>query len=437
MKRSLSVLTAMATSFLAAAVFSADGGRTAASAKAIAAEVVPLYIDLHQHPELSLHEERTAKVLADRLRGLGFAVTEKVGGTGVVGVLKNGPGPTVMLRTELDALPVEEKTGLAYASRVRTKNDEGADVPVMHACGHDVHMAVWTGTAIAMSREKAAWSGTLVLIAQPAEERAMGAKAMLADRLFERFPKPDVIVALHDTPNLPSGTLGYTPGPTLASADSVDLTIFGKGGHGAAPQTTVDPVVIAARTILALQTIVSRETNPLDPAIVTVGSIHGGSKHNIIPDEVKLQITVRSFKDDVRAHTLAAIERIAKAEAVAAGAPREPVMKIVESCPVTVNDDHFTPIVVEAIRRELGAEKVTQNPPDTASEDFSEFGRAGVPTVDVRLGAAVPAELAAAKAAGRSMPSLHSSFFRPDLDATLETGIRAEIAVLMELLKKP
>jgi hippurate hydrolase len=436
MKRSLSILTATAGSFLAAAAFAADGGRSAASAKALASEVQPLYIDLHQHPELSLHEERTAKVLAERLRALGFAVTERVGGTGVVGVLKNGPGPTVMLRTELDALPVEEKTGLAYASRVRTKNDQGAEVAVMHACGHDVHMAVWTGTAISMSREKAEWSGTLVLIAQPAEERAMGAKAMLADGLLTRFPRPDVAFALHDIPTLPSGTVGFGMGSVCSSADSVDLIIYGKGGHGAAPQTTVDPVVIAARTILALQTIVSRETNPLDPAIVTVGSIHGGSKHNIIPDEVKLQITVRSFKDDVRAHTLAAIDRIAKAEAAAAGSPREPEMKIVESCPVTVNDARWTPILVDAIRRELGPDHVIEIPPETASEDFSEFARAGVPSVYVRLGAAEPGVLAAAKAAGRTLPSLHSSFFAPDRDATIETGIRTETAVLMELLKK-
>ena len=260
-------------------------------------------------------------------------MTTGVGGTGVVGVLKNGAGPTVMLRTELDALPVEEKTGLPYASTVRVKDDAGAEVSVMHACGHDVHMTALVGTAAEMARRKADWHGTLIFIGQPAEERIRGARAMLKDGLFTRFPKPDFVVALHDTPNLPAGQLGVTSGYTLASSDSVDLTIYGKGGHGASPQTTVDPIVIAARTVLALQTIVAREKDPQDPAVVTVGSIHGGNKHNIIPDEVKLQITVRAYKEEVRKHILAAIERIAKAEAAAANAPKEPAFAVVESCP--------------------------------------------------------------------------------------------------------
>src|SRR5436309_4765158 len=349
-------------------------GAAASAPKALSPDLRDFYIDLHQNPELSLHEEKTAAKVAARLRQAGFEVTTGVGGTGVVGVLQNGQGPTVMLRTELDALPVEEKTGLPYASTVRVKDDSGADVPVMHACGHDVHMTALVGTAAEMARQKARWRGTLVFIGQPAEERIRGAKAMLADGLFTRFPKPDFVVALHDSPGLAAGQLGFTSGYTLASSDSVDLTIYGKGGHGAAPQTTVDPIVIAARTILALQTIVARETNPADPAVVTVGSIHGGNKHNIIPDEVKLQITVRAYKKEVREHILAAIERIAKAEAVAARAPKAPAFAVVESCPAACNDPKLTARIATTFRRTFGDANVVATPPVMGSEDFSEYG---------------------------------------------------------------
>jgi amidohydrolase len=400
-------------------------------------DLVALYIDLHGNPELSLHEEKTAAKLAERLRRLGFEVTAGVGGTGVVGVLRNGAGPTVMLRTELDALPVEEKTGLPYASTVKAKNDAGLEVPVMHACGHDVHMTVWVGTAARMAQARASWHGTLVLIAQPAEEVVKGAKAMLADGLFSRFPKPDYVVALHDTPKLPAGKIGYTPGYILASSDSVDVMIYGKGGHGAAPQTTVDPVVIAARTVLAWQTIVSREKDPQEPAVVTVGSIHGGTKHNIIPDEVKLQLTVRTYNRDVRQHVLDAIARIARAEAAAAGAEREPTVKVVESTPATYNDPKLTARVAAALSRQLGAANVVEAPREMASEDFSEYGLAGVPAVMIRLGAAEPATLAKAEAAGHELPSLHSSLFAPDRDPTLRTGVAAETAMLLDLLGKP
>ncbi|MBV9146045.1 MAG: amidohydrolase, partial [Acidobacteria bacterium] len=276
-------------------------------------KVEQLYVDLHQHPELSNHETETAAKLASQLRSLGYDVTTGVGGTGVVAVMKNGSGPTVMLRTELDALPVEEKTGWSFASHVHTKDDSGADVPVMHACGHDIHMAALVGTATLMARDKQAWHGTLMLIGQPAEERANGAAAMLKDGLFTRFPKPDFAFAMHDGNNLPAGQVGFTPGFSLTSADSVDITIYGKGGHGATPQNTVDPIVIAARTVMSLQTIVSREISPQDPAVITVGSIHGGTKHNIIPETVKLQLTVRAYKPEVRKHLLDAIARIARA----------------------------------------------------------------------------------------------------------------------------
>ncbi|HVT59226.1 MAG TPA: amidohydrolase [Thermoanaerobaculia bacterium] len=399
--------------------------------------LIALYVDLHRNPELSLHEEKTAAKLAERLRGLGFEVTTGVGGTGVVGVLRNGSGPTVMLRTELDALPVEEKTGLPYASTARTKNDQGVDVPVMHACGHDVHMTIWAGTAARMVQARERWHGTLVLIAQPAEEVVKGAKAMLAAGLFSRFPKPDFVVALHDSPRLPSGKLGFTSGFTLASSDSVDVTIHGAGGHGAMPQSTVDPVVIAARTVLALQTIVSRENDPLEPAVVTVGSIHGGTKHNIIPDEVKLQITVRSYKPQVRQRILTAIERIAKGEAAAAGAARAPEVAVIESTPATYNDPQLTARLAAALRRGLGEANVMELPPEMTAEDFSEYGRAGVPAALFRLGAAEPQQLAQAEAEGRMLPSLHSALFAPDRDATLRAGVQAETAMLLDLLGKP
>ncbi|HXO29435.1 MAG TPA: amidohydrolase, partial [Thermoanaerobaculia bacterium] len=331
MRRSHRRSSSSVPTLAAAAVLLCLAGAGSAATPALDPDLVAFYVDLHRNPELSMHEEKTAAKLAERLRRLGFEVTTGVGGTGVVGVLRNGAGPTVMLRTELDALPVEEKTGLPYASTVKARNDAGLEVPVMHACGHDVHMTVWVGTAARMVQERARWHGTLVLIAQPAEEVVKGAKAMLADGLYSRFPKPDYVVALHDSPKLPAGKLGYTPGYILASSDSVDVTIYGKGGHGAAPQTTVDPVVIAARTVLALQTIVSRENDPQQPVVVTVGSIHGGTKHNIIPDEVKLQLTVRAFNRQVRQHVLDSIGRIARAEAAAANAPREPEVTIVES----------------------------------------------------------------------------------------------------------
>ena len=301
-------------------------------------EMEKLYVDLHQNPELSLHEEKTAAKLAERLRALGFEVTTGVGETGVVGVLKNGKGPTVLVRTDLDALPVEEKTGRALREQGDGDRRPGATVGVMHACGHDMHMTSWVGTATLLSRSKDRWRGTLVFVGQPAEEKGGGARRMLEDGLFKRFPKPDFALALHGDASMPAGKVGTVPGFALANVDSVDVTILGKGGHGAYPHTTVDPIVIAARIVLDLQTIVSRENNPLDPAVVTVGSIHGGTKHNIIPDEVKLQLTVRTYKDDVRKRLLAAIERIAKAEAAAAGAPKAPEVKVSEGTPATFND---------------------------------------------------------------------------------------------------
>jgi hippurate hydrolase len=395
-----------------------------------------LYRDLHQTPELSQHEEKTAAKLAERFRTLGFEVTPKVGGHGVVALLRNGKGPTVLLRTEMDALPVEEKTGLPYASKV-TAEDGGKQVAVMHACGHDVHMTSLIGAATLLAKAKAQWRGTLVLVAQPAEEQGSGARAMLAAGLFQRFPKPDFAVAVHDSGTAEAGTVEYTPGFALASVDSVDVTLYGKGGHGAYPHTTVDPIVMAARTVLALQTLVSREKNPLEPGVVTVGSIHGGTKHNIIPDEVKLQLTVRSYKPEVRKQLLSAIERVANAEALAANAPHKPDVTVSEGTPATYNDPELTKRLVGAVTRVLGPENVHEAQPVMGGEDFSEYGLAGVPAVMLWLGTIEPKRLAEAKAAGEILPSLHSALFYPDRERTLRTGVTTLTTSALELLGKP
>src|SRR5713101_3816236 len=336
-------------------------------------EAHALYVDLHQHPELSSHETQTAAKLASGLRSLGYEVTEHVGGTGIVAILKNGPGPTVMLRTELDALPVEEKTGLSYASKVRTKDDAGHDVAVMHACGHDLHMAAIVGTAAIMAHSRNTWHGTLFLIGQPAEETISGAKAMLDDGLFKRFPKPDVAVALHVSNEFPAGKVGVGAGYRYANADSFRLTIYGKGGHGSAPHTTVDPIVIAARTILSLQTIASREVKPGETAVVTVGYIHAGTKNNIIPDQAELGLTVRTYKPEVRKQVFAAIERIAKAESAAAGAPRDPSIEHYESTDAVYNDPALAQRLRPTLETALGRDNVMTAEPITGSEDFSYF----------------------------------------------------------------
>jgi amidohydrolase len=393
-----------------------------------------LYLDLHEHPELSAHETQTAAKLSSRLKNAGYDVTEHVGGTGVVAVLKNGSGPTIMLRTELDALPVEENTGLAYASKVHTKDDAGRDVPVMHACGHDVHMASLLGTAEIMSRSKSTWHGTLILIGQPAEETIGGADGMLRDGLFTRFPKPDAIVALHVGNELPAGTVSITPGIYNTNSDSVRITIHGKGGHGAAPHTTIDPIVIAARTILSLQTIASREVKPGELAIVTVGYIRAGTKNNIIPDQAEMGLTVRTYKQDVRKQVLAAISRIAKAEADAAGAPREPSVEHYEGTDAVYNDPALAEHLRAPLEAALGKEHVVTTGPITPSEDFSFFVEQGVPGFYFSLGGADPQKFADAKANGTHLPSNHSPLFAPDVDPALHTGIAAEVAVLRDLL---
>jgi amidohydrolase len=403
--------------------------------EAVYPEAYALYLDLHQNPELSSHEVQTAAKLASRLRGLGYDVTEHVGGTGIVAILKNGAGPTVMLRTELDALPVEEKTGLAYASKVHTKDDAGHDVPVMHACGHDLHMAAILGTATVMAHSKESWHGTLMLIGQPAEETISGAKAMLDDGFLKRFPRPDVAVAMHVGNQGPAGTVEVTPGVYNTNADSLRVTIFGKGGHGSAPHTAIDPIVIAARLILALQTIVSREVKPGEMAVVTVGYIQAGTKNNIIPDQAELGLTVRTRTPEVRKQVLAAISRITKAEAEAAGAPRAPTIEHYEGTDLVYNDPALAQRLKGALEAALGEDKVVMDEPKTGSEDFSYFVEQGIPGFYFSLGGAEPQKYAEAKASGTTLPSNHSALFAPDVDPALHTGIAAEVAVLRDLLK--
>jgi amidohydrolase len=402
-------------------------------------ELEALYIDLHRNPELSLHEEKTSAKMAARLRALGYEVTEKVGGFGVVAVMKNGKGPTVLIRADMDALPLEERTGLPYASQVRAKNDAGVEVPVMHACGHDVHMTSLIGAATLLARARNRWRGTLVLVAQPAEEGGDGAKSMLRDGLLTRFPRPDYAIALHDLPLLPAGKLGVTSGFALANVDSVDITIYGRGGHGSRPESTVDPIVIAARTVLALQTIVARENSPFDPAVVTVGSIRGGTKHNIIPDEVKLQLTVRSYKEEVRSRLLAAIARIAKAEAAAAGAPKEPLIVVDESRGLaTYNDPALARRLSAAFAAVFGAGNVVATPPSMGAEDFGEIGAAAkIPYVIFWVGGTEPKKFAAAGGDMTKLPFLHSSEWAPDREPTLKTGAAALTVAAMELLARP
>jgi amidohydrolase len=393
-----------------------------------------LYLDLHEHPELSAHETQTASKLAARLRDLGYDVTEHVGGTGVVAILKNGAGPTVILRTELDALPVEEKTGLPYASKVHTKDDAGHEVPVMHACGHDLHMAALEGTAAIMAHSKESWHGTLMLIGQPAEETIGGAKGMIEDGLFTRFPKPSVGIALHVGNNLPAGQVGITPGVYSTNADSMRITIYGKGGHGSAPNTAIDPIVIAAKTILSLQTIVSREVKPGEMAVVTVGYIQAGTKNNIIPDHAELGLTVRSYKADVRKQVLAAITRITKAESVAGGAPREPLIEQFEGTNSVYNDPALAERLRAPLAAALGKQNVVTTEPITASEDYSYFIEEGVPSLYLSLGGADPKRYAESMNGGEKLPSNHSPYFAPDVDPSLRTGVAAEVAVLRNLL---
>jgi hippurate hydrolase len=401
-----------------------------------------LYLYLHQYPELSLQEFETAKRMKSELEQVGFTVTEGVGGTGLVAIMKNGDGPMLMLRADMDGLPVSEQTGLSYASTVRGTNQRGQDVSVMHACGHDIHMTSLVGTARKMAANKDKWAGTLMLIAQPAEELGKGARAMLADKVFERFGTPDFNVALHDSASLPAGTIGYSPGFALANVDSVDIEVHGVGGHGAYPQTTKDPVVLAAYIVTALQTLVSREISPLDPAVVTVGSIHGGSKHNIISDSVHLQLTVRSYSDETRAALLSGIERIAVNQGRVLGFPEDKLPEVEvkdEFTPSTYNDPTLAKRIGATVAAVIGEENVLELDPVMGGEDFGQFGRTDdkIPSVIYWLGAVEPGKYKAAKEAGEGLPSLHSPFFAPDYAKTIETGVASMSAIAMDILAKP
>ncbi|MBD8656399.1 amidohydrolase [Oxalobacteraceae sp. CFBP 13730] len=393
------------------------------------------YRDLHANPELGFAEHKTAAKLAERAKALGFEVTTGVGGTGVVAILKNGPGPTVMLRTEMDALPVLEKTGLPFASKVTTKNAAGDTVPVAHACGHDLHMAAWYGTAKLMAENRKAWSGTLMLIGQPSEEALTGAAAMLKDGLFTRFPKPDYALSMHDDASMASGTVMWHAGPFRASADTVTITMFGQGGHGAVPHETRDPVVMAARLVMALQTLISRENNPLDPVVITVGSIQGGTQANIVPDQVKLALTVRTFRPEVRQRVLASIAREAKGEALAAGAPKEPLVEVKTGTDSVVNDPQLVARAVKAVEQAVGPDFVKEMPAKMTSEDFAMYGQQpGVKALLLHVGAVDAGRLEAAKKAGKPLPGTHSPQWAPDLKPTLTNTIKAETAILLDLM---
>jgi hippurate hydrolase len=423
-----------------------------ASASVRAQGLVDIYKDLHAHAELSHHEERTSGVLAKALRAAGYAVTERVGkypdgsqAYGVVGLLKNGTGPTLLVRGDMDGLPIVEETGLPYASKVETKNAAGQTVGVMQACGHDVHTTVLIGTAQALAASKAKWHGTLIIVGQPSEETIDGAKAMLADGLYKRFGTPDHVIGLHDINTLAAGTVALSPGPMMASSTSIDVVIKGIGGHGAYPQLGRDSIVLAAEYITQIQTIVSREQNPQDPAVVTVGRIQGGTKRNIIPDEVKLELTTRAFTDQAKATTIAGLKHMAAGITASADLPAEKAATVTvlpdESTPPQVNDPQATPIVRAALEAALGKENVLAEDRVMGSEDVGMFGDPqfnggkAIPVVYFRLGAMDPAILSAAVAKGTLPPGMHTSRFAPVPQPTLDTGVKALTAGAMALLQ--
>jgi hippurate hydrolase len=428
---------------LAGAAMFATTADAAAIGDAIRADMpmlMSLYRDLHANPELSMQEVRTPAKLAAEVRKLGFDVTEHVGKTGVVAVMKNGPGPVLLLRADMDALPVTEQTGLPFASKVRGTSRSGIETGVMHACGHDTHVATWLGTARRMAAMKDQWSGTLVMILQPGEETVEGAKAMLEDGLYTRFPKPDYLLAFHDAAALPAGQIGITPRYALASVDSVNITIHGIGGHGAYPQTTKDPIVLGARIVGALQTLVSRENNPFEPAVVTVGSFHAGTKNNIISDEAKLQLTVRSYPLDVQKKLIDGIRRIVRGEAIAAGIPEDkmPEVTISETAPSTFNTDEFGSRLRALFSNHFGADRVIASKPIMASEDFSQFWQAdkSKQAVIFWVGGTPKAKWDAAGGDESKLPSLHSPFWAPVAEAVISSATEALTVAALDVLKK-
>ncbi|MFZ4690034.1 MAG: amidohydrolase [Polymorphobacter sp.] len=426
---------------LALAALLAATTATAQTAKppAPGGDLVTLYKDLHTHPELSLAETRSAAILAAEARAAGFTVTEKVGGTGVVAVLVNGAGPVVLIRADMDGLPVKEMTGLPYASAAMGTAPDGTQTPVMHACGHDIHMTVWTGVAREMAKRRAEWKGTLVMVGQPAEERSAGAKSMLKDGLYTRFPKPQFALALHDDNRMPAGQVSVPQGPALSAAAMVNLRVRGVGGHGAYPATTKDPIVLAARIVGALQPLVSRENDPFRPAVVTVGSIHGGTKHNIIPDEVLMQLTVRTYDAAQRERLVQAIARVARGEAIASDIPESlmPEMSLESSTLPTLNTPALAARIETAFIAKFGKDRVPRLDPSMASEDFNAFAQAdpSIETTIFWLGGVKQSTWDAAKASGAVLPSLHNSGWAPDPAPTIATGVAAMTTAAMMLLK--
>lgn len=438
----------MFTSFLLAGAMSLGTPAAAAAtdpvrdatAKAMP-QLMALYRDLHANPELSLHEVKTAAKLAAAAREAGYEVTEKVGGTGVVAVLRNGAGPVLLIRADMDGLPVVENTGLPFASKVRATTDEGIESGVMHACGHDTHMASWVGTLRNLAAMKNQWHGTVVMIAQPAEERGRGAKDMLDDGLFTRFPRPAYAIAFHDSASLPAGQIGITPGYALANVDSVDLVVKGVGGHGAYPHTTKDPIVLAARIVTTLQTLVSREMDPQQPAVVTVGAIHGGSKHNIIGNDVTMLLTVRSFTPESRKQLLDGIARIARGEAIAAGVPedRMPVMTVKdEYTPATFNTQPLSGRLQGLFTARFGKDRVVEPKAVMGGEDFSRYWLADqrIQSTIFWVGGVPKAKWNAAQAGKGTLPSLHSAEWAPDAEAVVGTATEALTAAALDILKR-
>jgi hippurate hydrolase len=399
-----------------------------------AASLIELYKQLHAHPELALQEEKTATRIARELRAAGFEVTERFGGTGVVALLKNGPGPTILVRADMDGLPIEEQTGLPYASKVRVRDRDGLDVGVMHACGHDINMTCLVGTARVLASMKERWRGTLLFIGQPAEETGQGAKAMLEAGLFDKFQRPSFGLALHCDARYPHGHVTYRVGQMQANVDSVDVLVRGRGGHGAAPHVTIDPVVVAARMVLDLQTLVSRERDPFEPVVVTVGSIHGGTKHNIIPSEVKLQLTVRTMTDASRKAVLEGIARIVRAAAAAAGAP-EPTIRHDAGAytPALHNGPELAGKLVPLFKDVIGSERVHIRPPSMGGEDFSRFTLAGIPTFYYYLGTVPPERYEASLKGGPPLPPTHSALFYPVPEPTIRTGVLTMALAVLEL----
>ena len=404
-------------------------------------QLMALYRDLHEHPELSMQEVRTPAKLAPEMRKLGFDVTEHVGKTGLVAVMRNGPGPVLLIRADMDALPVKEQTGLPFASKARGTTLDGVETDIMHACGHDTHVATWLGTGRRLAAMKDQWSGTLVMILQPGEELGLGAKAMLDDGLFTRFPKPDVLIAFHDSASLPAGVIGVARGYALANVDSVDIDVKGIGGHGAYPQATKDPIVLASRIVLALQTLVSRENNPLDPAVVTVGSFHSGTKHNIISDDARLQLTVRSYTPEVRKKLLDGIARIARGEAIAAGMPddRMPVVTVRDPyTPSTFNTAKLSGHLIDLFSAHFGADRVVESKPVMGGEDFSQFWLAdkSKEATIFWVGGVPKAKWDAAGGDDTKLPSLHSPFWAPEAETVISTATEAMTLAALDTLKK-